>query len=312
MVNGEIAVIGTGSIGRRHAENLRSLGIPVNHLAWRSFEPDTLSRRPHLKAVVIATATQVRLELIRLCVALDLPFYVEKPLSWSLHEVEAIHEAATPVAERSMVGYMMRYHPALIAIAAEDLSDIYNVTLEIGHDVRQWRENWRFTDSYAAATEGGGVLLDLSHEVDMAMTLFPALSVRSCECLGHRRFPGVDFATSLQLAAPGGPVCHVSVDYLSAVPFRNLRLRGQNRSWSVDFLKPELVCTDPDGCRTTGYHFERNDMFLAAMRDFLHLIDGTGVNPLAPRLDRMLPLNRTVAEAWSLRKFNGTIEMDLD
>jgi hypothetical protein len=60
------------------------------------------------------------------------------------------------VAERSVLGFMMRYHPALRALAEADWSDAYGFHFEIGHDVRQWRKNWRFADSYAARAEGGG------------------------------------------------------------------------------------------------------------------------------------------------------------
>jgi predicted dehydrogenase len=312
VVSGRVAVIGAGSIGRRHADNLRTLGVDVDHIAWREFSADAFAKRRDLSAVVIATATQIRLELIEICAQMDLPFYVEKPLAWNVAQVEAIYAAAAPVAARSMVGFMMRYHPALRALAAEDLSDIYSFSMEIGHDVRQWRANWRFGDSYAARPEGGGVLLDLSHEVDMARALFPQLALCSAQSLGHADYPGVDFATSLHLAAPDGPMGCVTMDYLSPVFIRTARLRGLNRLWEIDFLKPELVQITPEGRQATAYNFERNDMFLGAMRDFLALASGgVAENPLAPRFDTMRATNALVAEAWAGRQFAGTVAVDM-
>lgn len=309
-----VAVIGAGSIGRRHAANLAALGVKVDHIGWRAFDATAFAARRDLDAVVIATATQIRLELIALCARMGLPFYVEKPLTWSTAELAAIETAAAPVAARSMVGFMMRYHPALRALQAEDLSDIYAFAFEIGHDVRQWRPNWRFGDSYAALPEGGGVLLDLSHEIDIAATLFPGLALGAVQSLGHAEFPGVDFATTLGLAAPGGPIGTVSMDYLSPVFIRRARLRGLNRNIEIDFLTPSLSFSTPEGVDTRAYPFERNDMFLAAMGDFLALVregEAAAISPLAPTLARALPTDRLVAEAWGRRDFIGTVALDM-
>ena len=166
-----IPVIGAGSIGRRHHDNLQTLGARSVLLPWRSFDAGALAGAD---GVVIATATQVRLELVALCAALGLPFYVEKPLAFDPDTVAAIGQAAGPLAARCMVGFMMRYHPAFRLLARLDLSSVYDASFGIGHDVRQWRKNWSFAASYAARPEGGGVLLDLCHELDMAQTLFPA------------------------------------------------------------------------------------------------------------------------------------------
>ncbi|MGI1662820.1 Gfo/Idh/MocA family protein [Palleronia sp. KMU-117] len=312
MVGGlRIAVIGAGSIGTRHAGNLRTLGVDVLHIPWRDFRPEALNAG--LDGVVIATATPIRRALIALCAERGLPFYAEKPLTWSPDEARAIAAAAAPVAERSMVGFMMRYHPALRDLAARDPSDIYGFSMEIGHDVRQWRANWRFADSYASQAEGGGVLLDLSHELDMACALFPGLAVTRCDALGHDGFPGVDMASFVQAAAPGGPVGRIAMDYLSPVSMRRTLLRGLDHHVEVDFLTPALTVVTPGAAETTTYTFERNDMFLGAMRDFLALVAGTQTsgNPLMPRFDRMSDSTAFIAAAWAARRFVGTVDFDL-
>ncbi|WP_378213770.1 Gfo/Idh/MocA family protein [Aquicoccus sp. G2-2] len=210
-------VIGSGSIGRRHFDNLQSLGAEVRLLGWRGLELAALERmigKAEQAAVVIATATQVRMELIALCGRLGVPFYVEKPLAFRMEDLQRIFAAAEPVAHRSMVGFMMRYHPALRALVDEPIK-AYGFHLEIGHDVRQWRQNWRFGDSYAARPEGGGVLLDLCHEVDIAHCLFPKAVLQGVDSIGHDAFPNVDFATRVTLSEAGGPVGTVAMDYLS-------------------------------------------------------------------------------------------------
>lgn len=304
-------VIGAGSIGRRHHDNLGALGAESHLIGWRGLDLATLEAMvggADRAAVVIATASQVRLELIALCARLGVPFYVEKPLAFRLDEVARIFEIAAPVAERSVLGFMMRYHPALRALHDAPVA-AYGFHMEIGHDVRQWRANWRFADSYAARAEGGGVLLDLCHELDMAHCLFPGVKVQAVDCIGHADFPGVDFATRVTLAQAGGPVGTVAMDYLSPKSLRRMGLRGRGEVLDLDLLAPRWVRSAGGEDVVREWEFERNDMFLGLMGDFMALVEGraTSANPLLPRLDRMRGSSELIARAWEARGFHGEL-----
>ena len=306
----DIPVIGAGSVGRRHHENLCRLGVRSDLLSWRGFDAAAFRAR-RADAVVIATATPIRLQLVHLCRELGLPFYIEKPLAADVVTVDRILGAAGPLAPRSMVGFMMRYHPAFRALAQRDLSSVYDASFGIGHDVRHWRSNWSFAASYAAQPQGGGVLLDLCHELDMACTLFPGLGVQEVTSLGHAAFPGVDFATRIALAGPG-QLGAVAMDYLSPVSFRRIVLRGTGLVADFDLIAGRYLLQDGQGVQDLSFPFERNEMFLAAMRDFLHLVAGRPVSDVEhlPRLDLAAGTCRTIARAWGARRFTGQIEGD--
>jgi predicted dehydrogenase len=308
-----VLVIGAGSIGRRHNDNFAALGAETRLLSWREAGLDgALAAMDAADAVVVATATDVRLPLIEAAAARGLPLYVEKPLAFAPEEVEAIAAVSAPVAERSMLGYMMRYHPALRALAAMDLSDIFQFALTIGHDVTQWRANWRFSESYAARADGGGVLLDLCHELDMALCLFPGLEVERVQSLGHPAYPGVDFSSRISLRHQG-VVGDVSMDYLTPGLHRRAHLRGSERMQDFDFAAQVYRVTDAGGPQVLDLPLERNAMFMEAARDFLALAFGgdTSDNPLMPRLDRCLPSARAVAKAWAAREFVGEIGKEI-
>lgn len=314
MAQMRILVIGAGSIGRRHAENLNNLGALVELIGWRGYSADLLAARlskRDVQGVVIATATQIRLELIAKCAAADVPFYVEKPLAFQAADLALIAATAAPVAQRSVIGFMMRYHPAFRYLAAADLSDTYRFGFEIGHDVTQWRQNWRFSESYAANPVGGGVLLDLCHELDMAACLFPGLALAGVDCVGHAAFPGVDFASQIRLTG-SATTGAVAMDYLAPVSTRRISLRGVNRLHDFDLISGSYAVTG-QGAKTLEFPFQRNDMFLAAMADFLALMQGkvpSGVEHL-PRFDLALPSCAMIANAWEARRFTGTITKDI-
>ena len=309
-----VLVIGAGSIGRRHTENLGTLGARVTLIPWREFSAQALAvllAQGDVQGVVIATATQIRLELIAVCAAADVPFYVEKPLAFTSAELALIATAAAPVAHRSMVGFMMRYHPAFRHLARADLSDTYRFGFEIGHDVTQWRQNWRFSESYAAEATGGGVLLDLCHELDMAACLFPGLTLTSADSLGHLAYPGVDMASQIRLTARGA-VGGVAMDYLAPELIRHIALRGTETLYEFDLANGRYeICGR--GAAILEFPFNRNDMFLEAMADFLALMQGKSPSDVEylPRFDLALPSCALIASAWEARRFVGFIAKDI-
>lgn len=303
-----IAVIGAGSIGRRHHGNLTTLGAEAVLIPWRDYRGAAQLRG--IDGVVVATATQVRLPVIADATGVGLPFYVEKPLAYDPAELTEIERLAAPVAARSMLGYMMRYHPAFRFLARTDLSDIYRARFEIGHDVRQWRQNWRFADSYAAKRQGGGVLLDLCHELDMAATLFPGLALDRVKSLGHATYPGVDFSDEILLS--GEPLTTVTMDYLSPVFLRRLTLRGTRHTVEFDLHSGNYMVAEDGRWTQVPMPFERNEMFLGAMGDFLALVAGKPVSDVEhlPRFDLALPSARMIVEAYQARRFVGEVAGD--
>ncbi len=305
-----VLVIGAGSIGKRHAASLLSLGAKVEHLPWRATSAEDVADRLAMgvDAAVIATATDIRLPLVAACAAHGVPFYVEKPVAFRRADLDALLAAAAPVVQRSVAGFMMRYHEGFRRLAEADLSTVFRFAFSIGHDVTRWRQDWRFSESYAARAEGGGVLLDLCHEIDMAETLMPGLALTAVESLGHAGYPGVDVASLVTLRAGNGATGTVAMDYLCPALVRRTRIDTLAAAHDVDFA----ALLYGSGADRQALVQDRNGMFLDLMRDFLALVDGratTGEH--LPRLDRVEASCRLIAAAWEARRFTGTVTKDI-
>lgn len=309
-----IVVVGTGSIGRRHAENLTALGAKVTAIGWRgtSIRGITAALRDGCDGMVIATATQIRLPLVQAAAAAGVPVYIEKPLAFTQTELTQITQAAAPIAARSMVGFMMRYHPAFRDLAQSDLSDTFRFDFTIGHDVTQWRTNWRFSDSYAARPEGGGVLLDLCHELDMAACLFAGLRVEGVSSVGHARYPGVDMASRVMLTRPGLSGS-VAMDYLAPRLIRRAQITGTQAARDYDFAAENYGISRADNITNPAHPLERNEMFMNIARDFLALIGGQAMIGVEhfPRLDRVAESCGLIAQAWEHRRFDGATTKEI-
>lgn len=311
----KILVIGAGSAGKRHHENLVALGADSTLMAYSEFAdadsgaPPDETRVRGWDGAVVATSTHIRLEVVRRLAAAGVPLYIEKPLAFRTADVLEIVDAAKDVASRSMVGFMMRYHPALRYLGDTDLTGIYRFSFEIGHDVTRWRPGRHFAGSYGARADGGGVLLDLCHELDMASFLFPGARELSVRCLGHEDYPGVDFCASVALSGPSAPLGYVSMDYLSPVYIRGMTLRGTDASFEFDLAADSYLRDAGNGPVNLPLRCERNELFLAAMRDFLNLVAGRPVSDsrYVPRLDLAAEGCLLIARAWEAREFSGTI-----
>lgn len=307
-----ILVIGAGSIGKRHHNNILELGGKSQIMSWRDGGLDRateLIKSGTFNGAVIATATDIRLELVQLCATYDLPMYIEKPVAFDPDELAKIYAIPKALQERSIIGFMMRYHPALQALAQQDLSQTYGFNLEIGHDVNQWRENWVFSESYAARPNGGGVLLDLCHEIDMAHCLFPQALNVDVASVGHDDYPNVDFASRITLHGENCPSGTVTMDYLSPVSTRKIALRGMDALHDFNLGAQDYRISRAGGIETLDLPLERNEMFHGIMRDFLALVQGKAPsdNPLLPRMDKVYDSCDLIARAWQARKFHNKI-----
>ena len=126
---GRYIVLGSGSIGRRHHENLTRLGADVRLLSWRGLSiGDLEAALEGATGLVVATATQVRLAPVQAAAERGLAVYIEKPLAFRTGDLSELMAAVAPVADRSVAGFMMRYHPAVRALF-EDQIDAFRLRL---------------------------------------------------------------------------------------------------------------------------------------------------------------------------------------
>ena len=130
--------------------------------------------------------------------------------------------------------FMMRYNPIVQRLLSTPISNIFRATFEIGHDIKQWRQNWTFPDSYAANPDGGGVLLDLCHEIDLAFAVWNGPFVLS-NPIEHPDFAG-GYCYDFDFTSPEGCNIRVAMDYLAPSLIRNGQIVGLGQEINYDML----------------------------------------------------------------------------
>lgn len=287
-----IAVLGLGSIGLRHAQNLVALGHQVT-----GFDPDPARRAAAgalgaaiaserqaaldgAEAAIIASPNAQHLDDLRTCIARGLDVLVEKPIA---HTELGLAETLDEAARRDLVvynGYMLRHHPAIMA-AREMLRDgVIGRPLWGRFLCASWLPGWRpnrdYRQGYAAAAVGGGALLDHIHEFDLAHLLLGAATILAASATrtGLLDLAGEDLA-DVQLAHEGGARSAVHVDYVTRAPIRQVDLSGETGRLWIDLNGRRLLRYDGDGRLAAEHSFNGSyaEDYVTEMRDFLRTVE---------------------------------------
>jgi len=320
MNEGCFVVIGAGAIGVRHHRNIKNLGRQVKLLSFRDDGyvrlKNILLQREYVLGVVVATATQVRLEILKLCADYGVPTYCEKPLCYSRHQLQKIKRLNNEFRNICFVGFMTRFHP-VVSFVRHRLENqlIYDIDLRIGLDVNRWRENWSFEQSYAARENGGGVLLDLCHEIDIACMLIGSqLDIKSVTSLGFEPFKNVDFLSSISLCHKIKS-CSVSIkmDYLNPVSVRRGSILTENEFISYDMIEGVVKIASDKGIEKFQFPYERDQLFIEAISEFVLFCEEYSENGgrsakdihlmILPTIENGYAVDHLICECYRLRDF---------
>jgi predicted dehydrogenase len=275
-------VVGAGSIGLRHRRVLERLGLHAELVSRRPAAGEAEDARTHrdLPAalrevrpdhVVIATETTAHLSTLARLAAEGYSgtVLVEKPLTASPDGVDLRDLPFRAVG----VGYQLRFHPAVVA-ARRLMEGAVPVTVEasVGQHLASWRPGRDVGDSASARVEdGGGVLRDLSHELDLVLWLAGDWR-RVCALGGRSGALGPSVATDdrwgILIELASGAVATVHLDALDRVGHRRLSLVAAERSVAVDLLEGSVAFADVDASSTERHAAGRDDL-LAAMHGAL-------------------------------------------
>jgi predicted dehydrogenase len=287
-------VVGLGSIGQRHARVLQELGHAVTTVSRReggdyaSITDAVREARPEY--AVVATETSGHAKALGELAASGFrgAVLVEKP----------IFSNAGPVPDYLFaslsVGYNLRFHPVVAALA-ERLRGRQAITVSayVGQDIRDWRpgRDHRNTAS-ATVAAGGGVLRDLSHELDYLLWLFgPWRRVAALGGSSGARQLEVDDHISLLLEMQGSQTVQVHMDYLDQPGLRKIRVNLEDETIEADVAGGRLTINGA----VNDYPSERDqsyrDMHVAALKGLspiCSLSEGLAVMDLIDASERAL------------------------
>lgn len=183
----KILFFGLGSIGKKHAKIIKdNFGFELyayrikkkrkkNDLNIKEFDDikEAFSIKPDV--AFITNPTYVHVETALECTKRNINLFIEKPIS---HSLEKLDELEREIKKRKLftyVAYNMRFHPVVTSLkemTSKEEKPIYFRVICSSY-LPNWRPEQNYSKSYSAKKDqGGGVILDLSHEFDYITWLF--------------------------------------------------------------------------------------------------------------------------------------------
>ena len=307
MNKNKILIIGNGSIANRHYKNIIELNYSVEKIPYREFIKKNLDLIQNYSSVIICTASDIRINIIKTCYLYNVPFFCEKPLSTSLNELKIISQFDKKFLSKCFVGFMMRYHPVVKELKKIKLENVHAFTFRIGYNVNEWRKNWSFSRSYSSNIKSGGVLFDLCHEIDLSELIFGNLSLIGCYSLDHKDFKNIDFYSKIILGKKN-IIGEINMDYINSSNVRTLEIMTNDLNYYIDFNECYFSKVNGKKNQRKDYKFNRNQMFIDIMKDFLLNKENKALkNSNAPILLNNLNISKKIIQCRKERTIVGTI-----
>ena len=301
-----IGIIGFGSIAQRHLDTLAAM-LPSCHFVIRTRQTspripqqlknrttittkigDLLSHKP--KLVIIATPANEHVKEITEIIQTSELVLIEKPISASLTDAKKIWSAAKTNFEKVVVGYNLRFTEGIEAIhramTNNQIGRIYRFDMTVGQSVDQWRtnRNYKYTTS-CQRSKGGGVLRELSHEIDMMQLLF-GVPEHLTAIRGKAKFSELDVEDTafiqgsfLSESPYNGKydskmrvLGTVSMDFTRIDPVRNVVVQGTSGTLDWNLLTGRIMLKTHS--QTSELLHKPNDISMSYTRMFTDIMQG--------------------------------------
>lgn len=243
----QVLVIGYGSIGSRHSRLLAERGHQVVCVT-KNLEcpfPTVASVQEGLneyqfELVIISNPTEKHVSALESLIDAGYAnrVLVEKPLFEKDHDVQGVN------VDNTYVAYVLRFHP-LLRRAHELLrgKEVYSAQFYVGQYLPDWRPGTDYRACYSAYKEqGGGVLRDLSHELDLVQWMLGAW--HKVTAIGGHFSPleiSSDDVFSLLMKTEKCPAVTVELDYLNLTVRRGFNINAEGLSLQGDLVAGTLV-----------------------------------------------------------------------
>ena len=183
----KVLIIGLGSIAQKHIESITKIDSTVIFYALRSnsngikiqdvLDIYKLEDIPSdIDFFLITNPTSLHAETILSLIKFEKPLFIEKPVFDTLLNKEEILKKLVEKNIKTYVGCNLRFHPSLNFIKNFLYTNnvkINEVNIYCGSYLPDWRPSQEYRESYSSNKQlGGGVHLDLIHELDYAIWLF--------------------------------------------------------------------------------------------------------------------------------------------
>ncbi len=273
-----IAIIGYGSIAKRHASNLKKYfnykdllivsSQKINNFSSTKKITDLIDKK--LTHIIVANETYKHIKVVKFIEEnfKNVSVLIEKPLFEKNYNFKRLRNFY-------YVGYNLRFHP-IIKYIKKNISTkkILSTNVLCKSYLPTWR-NRKFNKTYSGKKEfGGGVLLELSHELDYIQYLFG-----NCKIL----FKNLKKTTNMQLnfkdsaiiigKTKDNNIISIDLDIFSYKNIRKIEIRTQKIIYECDLNKNIIHKNFKNNkkkiIKNRNNNYDINDTYVDEIKSFL-------------------------------------------
>lgn len=304
-----ILIVGNGSIGKRHARNLKSLGCDISIVDPRMDRREELDKEMEIDGhylnledaleldcpipfdkfdgVVISTPPADHVEQCLKCIEVGIPIYLEKGVSLDYPTAITLELEVFKKNHLLLMGYSWRWWPSIQKLEElmPKVGQIRRVEMVIAAHLADWHPWERYQDFYIASR--GGVENE-SHWIDLMLKWwdFPTKIFSRLEHISDLETTTND-NLEMWCEYPEHRV-HIHFDLYARPHEKYIKIVGEEGTLHWE---PNHIAYDKDTAWTdkrediwvTGQvedadrwvtDTERNEMFMVAAKEFLAMIEG--------------------------------------
>ena len=290
-----IGIIGLGSIGCRHLRLVRELRPKLNIIAVRSGMGKKVGEEKLLDAMVYSLEEAIDYGIEAAIVATPAVYHVqqaielmgngihvliEKPLSHSLEDVNKLLRVKKNSKVVGLVGYCLHYNSGALKfndmLKNDKIGKILHVRVDCGSYLPDWRKGQDYRKSVSAKSElGGGVLLELSHELDYIRWFFGEMknvfaNIQNSSTLNI----DVEDTVDMIFESNNGFPVSIHLDFNSRSNRRKCIARCSNGDLIWDAIDNKVIWQPAEGIEEVEeYENDRNYVYKEQLKHFFDCIE---------------------------------------
>ena len=314
-----ILIIGFGSIGRRHLKIIKNLRpeIKVNLLRrqislYKVKEQKLINKTfTNIKdaldegadAAIIASPANLHIEHSIEVLKAKIPVLIEKPISDNLKNCSELKQIMKSNNCLVTVGYVLRHSKILNKfkeiINQTDIGKSLYAEIKCGSYLPDWRKDKDYRESVSAKSSlGGGVLLELSHEINYANWLFgPFKNIKSISINSEHLDINVEDIAKIIAINNNNFLVNIHLDFCSDSNERYCKIYGTLGFINLDFNNHLIKIKKNNSKETIKIKVDENynDMYVNQINDFLNCIENNS-NPIVT-IDDALDTLKLISES---------------
>ena len=220
----KIGILGVGSMGSRHIKNFMQLGCDVVGYDPVKTPYSNYNEVMDCDAIVIAAPTRQHFGLIQEACAAKKPLLVEKPLVFTRQELESVS-----LTQVKMVGYNLRFHSCVKKVRRWLAEGLIGKPLWAHFTCAQFNDRPDYLRD--------GVILNWSHEIDLAIHLLGKVDVDYGHC-------DPKIAEVILRHDNSHCLTTIHLDYVTRPERRGFTIVGEDGMINADLIKRTAACRD--------------------------------------------------------------------